>query len=77
VRTTEWLEELGFSVVSFGGADRSDYASTVLVDYTGKENTVAALTELFHLQPDNIRPGNNLKSAVDIRLILGEDWQLP
>jgi len=77
VRTTEWLEQQGFLVVSFGTADRSDYPETVLVDYSDKEVTVQALAELFHLSPDNRRPGNNLKSPVDIRLILGADWRIP
>jgi len=32
---------------------------------------------MFHVLPENVRTSSNLKSPVDIRLILGEDWQLP
>lgn len=77
VRTTEWLEAQGFLVVSFGNADRSDYAHSVLVDYTGKQYTLQRLVDIFHVLPENVRTSSNLKSPVDIRLILGQDWQLP
>jgi hypothetical protein len=77
VRTTEWLEELGFLVVSFGNADSSDYSQTVLVDYTGKQFTLQRLVELFGVLPENVRTSSNLKSQVDVRLILGQDWQVP
>ena len=77
VRTTEWLESQGFLVVSFGNADRSDYAHTVLVDYTGKQYTLQRLVDIFHVLPENVRTSSNLKSPIDIRLILGQDWELP
>ena len=77
VHTTEWLESQGFLVVSFGNADRTDYANSVLVDYTAKQYTLQELVELFHVLPEDVRTSSNLKSPVDIRLILGEDWQLP
>ena len=77
VHTTEWLEAQGFVVVAFGNADSSDYARTVLVDYTGKQYTLQMLQDLFRVLPDNVRPSSNLKSQVDIRLILGQDWQVP
>jgi LCP family protein required for cell wall assembly len=77
VRTTEWLETQGFLVVSFGNADSSDYSHTVLVDYSGKQFTVQRLAELFRVLPENSRTSSNLKSQVDVRLILGQDWQVP
>jgi len=64
-------------VVSFGNADRSDYAYSVLVDYTGKQYTLQRLADIFHVLPENVRNSSNLKSPVDIRLILGQDWELP
>jgi LCP family protein required for cell wall assembly len=77
VQATEWLESQGFLVVSFGDADRSDYAHSVLVDYTGKQYTLQRLIEIFQVQPENVRVSTNLKSPVDLRLILGQDWQIP
>ena len=77
VHATEWLEPQGFLVVSFGNAGRSDYAHSVLVDYTGKQYTLQRLVDIFHVLPENVRTSSNLKSPVDIHLILGQDWQLP
>jgi hypothetical protein len=77
VRATEWLDSQGFLVVSFGVADRNDYSHTVLVDYTGKELTLQQLVEMFGVRPEDVRTSINLKSQVDIRLILGQDWQAP
>ena len=77
VRTTEWLESQGFLVVSFGHADSTDYPHTVLVDYTGKQFTLQRLADLFGVLPENVRVSSNLKSQVDFRLILGQDWQVP
>lgn len=77
VHTTEWLESQGFLVVSFDNADRSDYAYSVLVDYTGKQYTLQRLADTFHVLPENVRNRSNLKSTADIHLYLGQDWELP
>lgn len=75
--TTEWLDAQGFLVVTFDNADRRDYVRSVLVDYTGKQYTLQRLVDIFHILPENVRHSTNLKSPVDIRLILGQDWELP
>jgi LCP family protein required for cell wall assembly len=73
-RTAEYLKSLGYTVVSFSNADRFDYAKTVLIDYTGKANTVNALVQRFHILPENVLRYTNVQSNVDIRLILGQDY---
>jgi hypothetical protein len=73
-RTAEYLKGLGYTVVSFSNADRFDYAKTVLIDYTGKANTVSALVQRFHILPENVLRYTNVQSNVDIRLILGQDY---
>ncbi len=77
-RTTKYLQAQGFQIYSYGNADRFDYANTVLVDYTGnKSASVAELAKLFRVDPANIRRITNIKSDVDIRVILGADWTPP
>ncbi|MBC7263319.1 MAG: LCP family protein [Chloroflexi bacterium] len=73
-RTYEYLKQVGYNVVAFSNADRSDYPKTVIVDYTGKHYTVSALAALFAVEPENIRHSPDVPSGVDIRLILGQDY---
>jgi LCP family protein required for cell wall assembly len=74
LRTTEYLKGLGYNVVSYSNADRSDYALTLIVDYSGMSATVNALATLFNVSPENIRQGASLQSDVDVRVILGRDY---
>ena len=71
--------EQGFQVVEFGDADRTDYPSTVIVDYTGKTYTLERLVEMFQVTPENVRHSPNLRSQIDIRIVVGEDflWLYP
>ncbi|MBM4428797.1 MAG: LytR family transcriptional regulator [Chloroflexi bacterium] len=73
-RTAEYLKGLGYTVVSFSNADRADYASTILIDYTGKANTVTWLARRLSVVPDNIRQVRGVPSTVDIRIVLGQDY---
>jgi LCP family protein required for cell wall assembly len=77
-QTARLLQAQGFQVTAFGNADRFDYPKTVLIDYSGMKNaTVAALGRIFGVDPGNIRRSTNVKSDVDIRVILGADWTPP
>jgi LCP family protein required for cell wall assembly len=73
----DYLRRQGFNVVQFGPADRTDYVHTVIVDYTGKPYAIQVLTELFNVANEDIRRSSNLKSDVDLRVIVGADFQLP
>jgi LCP family protein required for cell wall assembly len=75
--TAEYLRDQGFTVVQFGPADRTDYPRTVIVDYTGKTYALMVLSDIFNVADENIRRSPNLKSDVDIRVIVGADFQLP
>ena len=70
------LLEQGYQVVEFGDADRLDYASTVIVDYTGKTFTLESLIARFEVTPENVRRSPNLRSQIDIRIIIGQDFVL-
>ncbi len=75
-RVAAMLMERGFQVVEFGDADRLDYPNTVIVDYTAKTFTLEQLIELFQVTPDNVRRSPNLRSQIDIRVIVGQDFML-
>ncbi len=73
--TSEWLQTQGVTVVNFDTADRSDYPATVIVDYTGKPYTTRWLAKTFNVV--NVVNGADPNSPVDVRVILGQDWQVP
>jgi hypothetical protein len=75
-RVAATLMEQGYQVVEFGDADRLDYASTVIVDYTGKNYTLQQLIGQFQVTPENVRSSLNLRSQIDIRVIVGQDYLL-
>lgn len=76
-QTSAFLKEQGLQVVEFGNAERFDYPTTIIVDYTGKEYTVQYLARLLNIPQDNIQPFTGSYSEIDIRLIIGADFQLP
>ncbi|MBN1137472.1 MAG: LCP family protein [Anaerolineae bacterium] len=76
-RVAAMLMQEGYQVVEFGDADRLDYTSTVIIDYTGKASTLQQLVNLFQVLPENVRPSDNVLSPVDIRIIVGQDFSLP
>jgi len=73
-RAADYLTGLGYNVFVFSNADRSDYASTVLIDYSGKPNTLSALAQRFKVASDNIRHSTLQPGEADIRIILGQDY---
>lgn len=76
-QTALFLQEQGFDIAQFGPADTANYPRTVIVDYTGKEYTLGTLVNFFNVTPENIRRSTNLSSDVDIRVIIGADFELP
>lgn len=77
-KAAKYLQSQGFQIAAIGNADRTDYARSVLIDYTGEKNaTLAMLAGAFRVSSDNIRRIDNVKSDIEIRLILGADWVPP
>ena len=76
-QTGAFLKEKGFQVVEFGNAERFDYPTSIIVDYTGKEYTVKYLAQVLNIPETNIQPFTGSYSEIDIRLIIGADFQLP
>jgi len=65
----------GVQVVSVGPADRFDYQGSLIIDYTDKPHTSALLARVLYLPPDRIQRQLDFSSPVDIRIILGRDFQ--
>ncbi len=76
-QTSALLKEHNLQVVEFGNAERFDYPNTIIVDYTGKEYTVQYLARLLNIPQNNIQPFTGSYSEIDIRVIIGADFQLP
>jgi LCP family protein required for cell wall assembly len=70
---SEHLKGLGYNVVSYSNADRSDYAATIIVDYSGKISTVKLLAQLFSVSQQNVRNEPGVQGGPDIGVILGRD----
>jgi LCP family protein required for cell wall assembly len=73
----DYLKSKGVNVTTVGNADKTDYASTVIIDYTGKPYTAKWLADTFHISSSSILAGNDPSSKVDVRIILGADFVLP
>jgi len=77
--TAEYLRAQGFTVSQWADLDRGDYGATVIVVYTDKPSTVAALTSALDLSSASVRssPGSPNPEQVNIKVILGQDFTLP
>jgi LytR cell envelope-related transcriptional attenuator len=73
--TADWLHAQGLLVVAVGTADRSDYAQTQILDFTGKPHTTAYLAHALHVL--NTTTGSDPGAGADIQIILGADWSVP
>jgi hypothetical protein len=77
-QTAAYLKQQGFNILQFGPADATTYPHTVIVVYDeSKVYTLQVLAALFEVSDENIRPSPNLKSDVDFRVIIGDDFKLP
>lgn len=75
--TADYLTGKGVNVTVVGNADRLDYGTTLIIDYTGKPYTAKWLADTFHVSSSSILAGNDPNSTVDVRVILGQDFILP
>ncbi|MFA9405852.1 MAG: LCP family protein [Anaerolineales bacterium] len=72
---SERVKALGLDVVEIGNADRMDYPTTRIIDYTGNPYTTHYLLESMGLTQGQILSQTNPESEVDIAVIVGYDWQ--
>ncbi|MBL8095339.1 MAG: LCP family protein [Anaerolineales bacterium] len=76
--TSDWLGTQGLTMFTPGNADRSDYQSSVIIDYSGNAhpNTLQWLQNAFNVATV-ISASNPPDAAIDIQVIVGQDWSLP
>jgi LCP family protein required for cell wall assembly len=72
-RTSDYLRSLGMNVVEEANADRVYERSSIIV-VNGKPNTITKLAELMGVDSGNISFQYNPDEAVDVILIVGNDW---
>jgi LCP family protein required for cell wall assembly len=77
VKAADYLKKQGYNVTAPGDSGRTDYARTVIVDYTGKTYTLGLLATQLKVPISDIRHSPSPQSDVDIRVILGADFRLP
>lgn len=73
-RTAEILRELGFNVTQVSNADRMDYPTTRVVDYTGNPYTTLYLMKLMDLTQSQILFQSIPDAEIDVALVVGYDW---
>jgi polyisoprenyl-teichoic acid--peptidoglycan teichoic acid transferase len=71
--TAEFLQEKGANVIVTGDAGQF-YHYTTVIDYTGNPYTVRYLSNLMHIQRNQIRVEYNPASEMDVLIFLGADW---
>lgn len=76
-RTAQYLQGEGLDVVEVGNANRQDYTTTMVIDYTGNPYTRQFLQELLGLSESQILSQPDPSQSVDIALIVGSDWNVP
>jgi len=74
-RFADALTALGFQVTEIGNADRMDYPTTRIVDYTGNPYTAQYLVDLLDLTQSQVLFQTTPGSEVDLALVVGYDWQ--
>jgi hypothetical protein len=73
-RFADALGNLGFNVTLVGNADRMDYPTTRIVDYTGNPYSAQYLVELMGLTQSQVLFQTNPESEIDLALVIGYDW---
>ena len=66
----------GFAPWAMGPAEQTDYADTVIIDYTGtqKGSSLNDLLALLNIHPDNVQVQPDANRTADFRIILGANY---
>jgi LCP family protein required for cell wall assembly len=75
--TADFLQQQGLQVVRTDNADRSDYAESLVIVYTGKTHTAEQIVNTLGLPSTALVHGNDPNAEEDISVILGSDYQPP
>jgi hypothetical protein len=77
-QTATALKAQGFNVTQYGNTDdnRSDYAQTQILVYTGRLATAQALADAMQVPASAIQASPSPGGGYDIKVILGADYRL-
>jgi hypothetical protein len=77
-QTAAALKAQGFNVIQYGNTDdnRSDYAQTQILVYTGRTATAQALAEALQVPSSAVQTASNPSGNYEIKVILGADYRL-
>lgn len=73
-RFADELTALGFNVTEIANADRMDYPTTRIIDYTGNPYTTQYLVEIMDLTQSQILFQTLPDNEIDLALVVGYDW---
>jgi LCP family protein required for cell wall assembly len=73
-RTSEYLRSQGLDAPDDALADGNPSFYTTIIDYTGNPYTLGYLVELMGVSANNLRIRYEPGSAVDVEIVLGNDW---
>jgi hypothetical protein len=73
--TEQFLNTLQVQVTDVGNSDA--VPSTTIYDYTGNPYTVQYLVDLMGIQKTRIFNSYDPNSAVDVAVVVGNEWQVP
>jgi LCP family protein required for cell wall assembly len=73
-RFADELTALGFNVTEIANADRMDYPTTRIIDYTGNPYTTQYLVDLMDLTQSQILFQTLPDNEIDLALVVGYDW---
>ncbi len=78
LKTTKWLQSLGFNMTAAASADRFDYAQSRIIDYGDQTDTAMKLAQTLGLSPTVvITMTDGAQADADIVVTLGKDYHLP
>jgi len=75
--TADYLGEEGLRVLQADNADRSDYAESLIIVYTGKTYTAEYVADLLGFPLTAVVHGADPNAEYDISIIVGADYQPP
>ena len=75
-RFADAVGALGFNVTEISNADRMDYPTTRIIDYTGNPYTTRYLVDLLDLTQSQVLFQSLPDSEVDVAIVIGYDWQV-
>ncbi len=76
-QAADYLSAQGFNVVRVAPADTTTYASSSVQSLTGNHDAAAAIAGALQLPASSVTDVSNADAGSDVRITLGQDFQVP